>query len=116
VRELRTLARGPFLFACERTPTRCMSENTINAALRRLGYAKEEMCGHGFRSAASSLLNESKLWHADAIEWQLSHLDKDRVRRAYNRAEFWEERVRMMFWWADRCDEMRANVGVARAA
>ncbi|MGC1863685.1 MAG: integrase arm-type DNA-binding domain-containing protein [Methylocystis sp.] len=117
VRELRALARGPFLFPSERSPTtRCMSENTINSALRRMGYSKEQMCGHGFRSAASSLLNESKLWHADAIEWQLAHLDKDRVRRAYNRAEFWDERVEMMQWWSDRCDEMRANVGVARAA
>jgi integrase len=116
VRELRTLARGPFLFACERTPTRCMSENTINAALRRMGYSKEEMCGHGFRSAASSLLNESKLWHADAIEWQLAHLDKDRVRRAYNRADFWEERCELMQCWADRCDELRADMPASRAA
>jgi integrase len=116
VRELRTLARGPFLFACERTPTRCMSENTINAALRRMGYSKDEMCGHGFRSAASSLLNESKLWHADAIEWQLAHLDKDVIRRAYNRSEYRDERREMMAWWANYLDKLRADTAVAVAA
>jgi integrase len=98
---------GKFLFPSVRSPSRCMSENTINAALRRLGFTKEEMTGHGFRSAASSLLNESGLWHADAIEIQLAHVDGDSVRRAYARAEFWDERVKMMAWWADRCEELR---------
>jgi hypothetical protein len=84
-----------------------MSENTVNAALRRLGFKKDEMTGHGFRSAASSILNESGLRNADAIERQLAHVDDDSVRRAYARADFWEERVRMMNWWADRCNEMR---------
>ena len=79
----------------------------VNAALRRLGFGKEEMTGHGFRSAASSMLNECGLWHADAIERQLAHVDADSVRRAYARADFWEERVRMMNWWAYRCQEMR---------
>ena len=65
------------------------------------------MTGHGFRSAASSMLNESGLWNADAIERQLAHVDNDSVRRAYARADFWDERVRMMAWWAERCDEMR---------
>jgi len=90
-----------------RSPKRCMSENTINAALRRLGFSKDQMTGHGFRSAASSMLNESGLWSADAIERQLAHVDADSVRRAYARADYWEERVRMMTWWADRCDEMK---------
>ncbi len=84
-----------------------MSENTINAALRRLGFEKDEMTGHGFRSAASSMLNECGLWNADAIERQLAHVDNDSVRRAYARADFWDERVRMMAWWADSCEEMR---------
>ena len=53
------------------------------------------------------MLNESGLWNADAIERQLAHVDNDSVRRAYARADFWEEHVRMMAWWADRCDEMR---------
>ncbi len=106
--ELRTITgAGKYLFPSVRSTTRCMSENTINAALRRLGFLKEEMTGHGFRSAASSFLNESGLWHADAIERQLAHVDGDSVRRAYARAEFWDERVKMMSWWAIRCEELR---------
>jgi integrase len=89
-----------------------MSENTINAALRRLGFKKDEMTAHGFRSAASSILNECGLWNADAIERQLAHVDSDSVRRAYARADFWDERVRMMTYWADRLDEMRAGAPV----
>jgi integrase len=104
---LRGISRGRFLFPSVRTQQRCMSENTINAALRRLGFSKDQMTGHGFRSAASSMLNESGLWSADAIERQLAHVDADSVRRAYARADYWEERVRMMAWWADRCEEMK---------
>lgn len=108
LRELRKLTgQGKLLFPSIRSAARCMSENTINAALRRLGFDKNEMTGHGFRSAASSILNESGLWNPDAIERQLAHVDNDSVRRAYARADFWDERVRMMAWWADRCDEMR---------
>jgi integrase len=99
--------KGRFAFPSVRTSTRCMSENTINAALRRLGFTQDEMTAHGFRSTASSLLNESNLWNPDAIERQLAHVDNDSVRRAYARADFWEERVRMMTWWADMCDELR---------
>jgi integrase len=86
-----------------------MSENTINAALRRLGFAKEEMTAHGFRSAASSILNECGLWHPDAIERQLAHIDADSVRRAYARADYWDERIRMMAWWSHRCHEMQSG-------
>ncbi|MGA8169738.1 MAG: integrase arm-type DNA-binding domain-containing protein [Methylocystis sp.] len=108
LRELQGLTgAGKFLFPSIRSATRCMSENTVNAALRRLGFAQDEMTGHGFRSAASSMLNESGLFNADAIERQLAHVDSDSVRRAYARADFWEERVRMMAWWAERCEEMR---------
>jgi integrase len=95
------------LFPSVRAPDRCMSENTINAALRRLGYGKDDMTGHGFRAAASSLLNESGKWNADAIEAQLAHVESNKIRKAYARAEYWEERVQMMAWWADRCDAMR---------
>ena len=98
---------GKFVFPSVRSASRCMSENTINAALRRLGYDKDQMTAHGFRSAASSMLNESGKWNADAIERQLAHVDADSVRRAYARADFWDERLRMMNWWADRCDELR---------
>lgn len=98
-----------FVFPSARSQKRCMSENTITGALRRLGFSKEEMTAHGFRSAASSMLNESGLWNADAIERQLAHVDADSVRRAYARADFWDEGVRMMQWWADHCREMRNN-------
>jgi integrase len=108
LRELQAITGGgKYLFPSVRSAARCMSENTLNAALRRMGFTKDEMTGHGFRSAASSMLNESGLWNADAIERQLAHVDNDSVRRAYARADFWEERVRMMAWWADRCDELR---------
>jgi integrase len=108
VRELHTITGGGrFLFPSMRTRERCMSENTINAALRRLGFTSGEMTGHGFRSAASSMLNECGKFNPDAIERQLAHVDNDNVRRAYHRANYWDERVRMMAYWADRCDAMR---------
>jgi integrase len=115
LRDLQELTgQGKYLFPSVRTPTRPMSENTINAALRRLGFTTDEMCGHGFRSSASSILNESNLWNRDAIERQLAHLDNDSVRRAYHRADYWDERVRMMAWWADKCDELQRGGVVVR--
>jgi len=119
LRDLQAITgHGRFLFpsfrsasrsrCCDGSPVmRCMSENTINAALRRLGFDKDEMTGRGFRSAASSMLNESGLWNADAIEAQLAHVEGNSVRRAYHRADYWDERIRMMAWWADRCEELR---------
>ncbi len=108
LQELRNLTgQGKFLFPSVRSAARCMSENTLNAALRRMGFKNEDMTSHGFRASASSLLNESGLWNPDAIERQLAHVDGDSVRRAYARAEFWDERVKMMAWWADRCEELR---------
>jgi integrase len=104
--------RGELLFPSVRSPNRCMSENTFNAALRRLGYGKDEMTSHGFRSAASSLLNECGKWNADAIEAQLSHIENNSVRRAYARADFWEERIEMMGYWADRLDAMRQGAKI----
>ncbi len=98
--------RGKLPFHSVRTVLRPISENTLNAALRRLGYAKDEVTAHGFRATASTLLNESGLWHADAIERQLAHIEADDVRRAYLRGEHWDERVRMMQWWADRLDQL----------
>ena len=110
LKELRKLTgQCKFLFPSVRSVARCMSENTLNAALRRMGFKNEDMTSHGFRASASSMLNESGLWNADAIERQLAHVDGDSVRRAYARAEFWDERVKMMTWWADRCDELRRN-------
>jgi integrase len=110
VRDLHGITgRGRFLFPSVRSSARCMSENTINAALRRLGFKQDEMTAHGFRSAASSILNESGLWNPDAIEAQLAHVEGNSVRRAYARADYWDERVRMMSWWADKCDELRQS-------
>lgn len=104
-----------FLFPSRRSTERPMSENTINAALRRLGYAQDEMTGHGFRAMAATLLNEMGLWHADAIERQLAHCDNNAVRRAYTRGEYWDERVRMMQHWSDHLDFLRDGAKVLRA-
>lgn len=84
-----------FLFPSHRTVTRPVSENTINAALRRLGYSGDEMTGHGFRSLASTCLNEQG-WHPDLIELQLAHAERNKVRAAYNRASRLMERHKMM--------------------
>ncbi len=89
-----------------------MSENTINAALRRLGYGGDEVTAHGFRSTASTLLNESGLWSADAIERALAHKGSDRVRAIYHRGTHWDERVRMAQWWSDYLDGLREGATV----
>jgi len=95
--ELGTLTgRYELLFPGVRSPSRPISENTLNAALRRLGYAKDDMTRHGFRAAASSLLNECGKWNADANEAQLAHPKVNSVRKAYARAEYGAERVEMM--------------------
>ena len=91
-----------------------MSENTINAALRRMGFAQDEMTGHGFRAMAATLLNEMGLWHPDAIERQLAHCDNNAVRRAYTRGEYWDERVQMMQFWSDELDRLRENLESAQ--
>lgn len=98
---------GRFVFPSVRTPLRPMSENTLNAALRRLGYTSEEMTSHGFRSTASTLLNESGKWSVDAIERALAHGDADSVRAAYHRGAHWQERVQMAQWWSDYLDRLR---------
>jgi integrase len=84
-----------------------MSDNTINAALRRLGYATDEMTAHGFRAMASTLLNESGKWNPDAIERALAHGDTNKVRAAYHRGAHWKERVAMAQWWSDYLDKLR---------
>ncbi len=102
---------GRYLFPSNRTTSRPISENTINAALRRLGYSKEEMSGHGFRSMASTLLNEQG-WNRDAIERQLAHSERDGVRAAYNYAEYLPERRKMMQAWADYLDGLANGADV----
>ncbi len=86
---------------------RPMSENTMNASLRRLGYGNDQMTAHGFRAAASTMLNECGLWNPDAIEAQLAHSESNAARKAYARAEYWDERVKMMSYWSNKLDEMR---------
>lgn len=102
---------GKFLFPSLLTPTRCMSDNTINTALRRLGFSKDEMTGHGFRAMASTCLNEQG-WHPDVIELQLAHKERNKVRAAYNRAERLAERRKMMQAWADYLDGLKAGAKV----
>lgn len=99
---------GRLVFPSMRSRGRAMSENTVNAALRRLGYDGDTMTGHGFRSMASTLLNEQG-WHRDAIERQLAHAERDAVRAAYNYAEHLPERRKMMQAWADYLDALRAE-------
>jgi integrase len=78
----------------------------MNVALRAIGYAKDQVTPHGFRATASTLLNESGQWQPDVIERQLGHEERNTVRRAYARGEFWDDRVRMMTWWASYLDEL----------
>ncbi|WP_372916667.1 tyrosine-type recombinase/integrase [Sandarakinorhabdus sp.] len=112
-REVHT-ATGPagYVFSSIRTRSRPMSENTINAGLRRLGYTGDEMTAHGFRAMASTLLNESGKWHPDAIERALAHGDSDKVRAAYHRGAHWKERVEMAQWWSDYLDQMRKGADI----
>jgi integrase len=99
---------GPLLFPALGNPARCMSENTINQALRTLGYSSDDMTAHGFRSMASTLLNEQG-WPPDAIERQLSHTEDDEVRGAYNYAQHLSVRRQMMQVWADYLDDLRSG-------
>jgi len=97
---------GQYVFPSPRTWERPMSDNAILSALRRMGYTGDQMTGHGFRSMASTLLNEQG-WNRDAIERQLAHAERDSIRAAYNYAEHMPERRRMMQAWADHLDELR---------
>ena len=90
------------VFPSTQSAERPLSENTMNLALRRMGFGKDQATSHGFRASASTLLNESGLWPADAIEAELGHVSGDEVRRAYHRALYWEDRVKMADWWADQ--------------
>lgn len=112
LRELHPLTgHGRYVFPSARTGERPMSDNAILAALRRMGYAKDEMTGHGFRAMASTLLNEQG-WRADVIERQLAHAERNEVRAAYNRAEYLPERRQMMQAWADYLDALRTGAKV----
>ena len=85
-----------------------ISENGFNVALRRMGYDSETMCAHGFRSSASTILNE-RGFNADVIEAALAHEDEDETRRAYNRSTYFEQRIVLMQDWADMLDEFKKH-------
>lgn len=107
--ELREFSgSGKYLFPSIRTETRPLSDATLLNALRRMGYAKDEMCTHGFRSIASTLLNELG-YNRDWIERQLAHGERNDVRAAYNYAEYLPERRRMMGEWAEYLDKLKAG-------
>ncbi len=116
LQDLRSLARdSEYLFPALHTTKRPLSDNTLNVALRRLGFEHDEMTSHGFRAMASTLLNESGLWHPDAIERALAHGEKDKVRAAYHRGAHWAERVKMAQWWSDYLDQLRVGGEVIKA-
>lgn len=109
LRELEPVTgRGRYVFPGLAHKHRPMSENAITGALRRLGYSGEDMTAHGFRSMASTLLNESG-FDRDWIERQLAHADRDAVRAAYNYAQYLPQRRQMMQAWADMLDRLRAD-------
>jgi integrase len=109
LRDLEQLTgKFDFAFPGTRSRERPMSENTVTAALRRMGYSGDDMTGHGFRSMASTLLNEQG-WNRDAIERQLAHGERDAVRAAYNYAQHLPERREMMQAWADFLDHLKAG-------
>jgi integrase len=116
LKDLQTLdTNNPMVFPSRQSPGKPISENTLNLALRRMGFTKERHSSHGFRASASSLLNECGKWHADAIEAELDHVGADQVRKAYHRERYWEERVRMAEWWADLIEEA-INIGKSEAS
>ena len=94
------------VFPSIRSNRRPLSENSMNAALRRLGYTKDEVTAHGFRATASTILN-SRGYDSDVIEAVLAHQDRNTVRRAYNRSKYWPQRVALMQDWADLLDELK---------
>jgi integrase len=109
---------GRLLFPSLRSKARPISDNTLNAALRRLGYSGDEQTAHGFRSIASTRLNELG-FAPDVIELQLAHAERNKVRAAYNRAERLAERRKMMQAWADYLDGLREGgdvVAISRSA
>jgi integrase len=117
LREIWSLSDyGDLVLPSIRSIKKPLSENAMNSALRRMGYAKDEMTSHGFRATASTILNE-RGFNPDVIEAALAHQDKNVIRRAYNRATYWSERVKLLQSWADLLDEFKsASVADRRAA
>lgn len=106
--KLRSLTgAGNYVFPSAYGASRPMSENTLNASFRRMGFSKDEVTAHGLRATASTLLNESGLWNPDAIERSLAHGESNATRGAYHRGLYWDERVRMGQWWSDYLDQLK---------
>lgn len=111
--ELRPLTgHSRYVFPCHRSPLRCMSENAVNAGLRRMGFEKSEITGHGFRAMARTILDEVLQVRPDFIEHQLAHAVKDPNGRAYNRTAHLDERKKMMQLWADYLDGLKAGAKI----
>ncbi|QPC94815.1 integrase arm-type DNA-binding domain-containing protein [Mesorhizobium sp. INR15] len=100
--------RGGLVFPSIRSTKRPLSENAMNAALRRMGYRQDEVTAHGFRVTASTILN-ARNYDPDVIEAVLAHQDKNAIRRTYNRATYWEQRVTLMHEWGDLLDALKAH-------
>jgi integrase len=105
-------SNGRFEFPCHRSPLRPMTNNAVNAALRRMGYTSDEMTGHGFRAMARTILDEVLQVRVDYIEHQLAHAVKDPNGRAYNRTAHLIERKKMMQLWADYLDGLKVEAKV----
>lgn len=113
LKELHALTgHGKYVFPCHRSPLRCISDNTVNAGLRRLGFDKSEITAHGFRAMARTILDEVLGFRPDIIEHQLAHAVRDPLGRAYNRTSHLAERKKMMQVWADYLDELKAGAKV----
>jgi len=113
LKELQPLTgNGCYVFPCHRSPLRSMTNNAINAALRRMGYTSDEMTGHGFRAMARTILDEVLQVRPDFIEHQLAHAVKDPNGRAYNRTAHLIERKKMMQLWADYLDGLKTGAKV----
>lgn len=113
LQELQLLTgHSKYLFPCHRSPLRCMSDNAVNAALRRMGFEKTEIVGHGFRAMARTLLDEVLQVRPDFIEHQLAHAVRDPLGRAYNRTSHLAERKKMMQQWADYLDKLKSGAKV----
>ena len=113
LRDLQPLTgTGRYVFPCHRSPMRPMSNNAVNAALRRMGYTSDEMTGHGFRAMARTILDEVLQVRPDFIEHQLAHAVRDPNGRAYNRTAHLVERRKMMQTWADYLDGLKAGAKV----
>lgn len=105
-----TKKHSRYLFPALYTTLKPISDGTMNKALRRLGYGKDEIVAHGFRAMFSTVANENISdhgYHSDVIERHLAHVEKNKVKGAYNRAEYLEERRGLMIWWADYLDKVK---------